>query len=461
VSGLHVPPPPGFDRSCVEPLEIYSPAQRALWLDTRPYIIVPAGRRSGKTHIATWACAREVAQVTPRFRRGIYASYRLAVLAAPTRPQAKYIWWDRIKSVIPRQVVERVSEGELALWLKTGWIVRVAGMERPQRAVGRPIDLLILDEYASMKPTVFTQWLRPAMDTRGHRGRVWLIGVPEGRNHYWERWCDAQLQTDRWGAHTWKSREVLEPSVIEQAMRDLDPREFRQQYEASFEDNAGRVYWAFDRQADVHEFPFQRSVGSDAWPWLGGMDFNVDPMTAVWGWEEPVRAPDGAIETHAFVWDCLAIPNADTAKAGREILTRCADARGRTGPGTFVMHPDPSGQARHTSQAAGRTDHAILRELGFKTSARSHAPARRDRWNATNAMFCNAKSRRRTHIHPRCTRLIRDLEGAVYAEGTSEPDERKCGQMLHITDATGYWFELRYGVGASGVGGFDPRAAYS
>jgi hypothetical protein len=255
---------------------------------------------------------------------------------------------------------------------------------------------------------------------------------------------------------------VLPAEVIAQAKRDLDERTYRQEYLASFEEAVGRVYYAFDRRHDVHDFSLPEGIGTSAIPWCGGMDFNVNPMTAVWGWEKEIRAADGVMEKHAFIWDVFAIPNADTAVAARTIKERVEEVSYGGAMGSFIMHPDPSGAARHTASAAGATDHTILRDHGFRLSFRSAAPKRRDRWNATNAMFCNAASRRRTHVHPRCTRLIRDLEGVIYREGTSEPDEAKCGQMVHVCDSLGYWFELRHMVGAgSGPGSFDPRAVFT
>jgi len=464
VSSLQIRPPSGIDPACVAPFELHVPAQRALWLDTRPYMIVPAARRSGKTHIACWALLREIANPTRGFRPGVFDTYRNAVLGAPTRAQAKLIWWDRVKALIPRDWITLLRESELLLATSTGWLVRVVGLEKP-RIAGRPVDFLILDEYGEMRPEVFTKVLRPALATRGHQGKLWLIGSPVGRNHYWNRWCDAQLKGDRWGAYTWRADEVLEPSQIEALRHDLSPRDFREQMEASWEDAAGRIYYAFDRRLDVHEFPLPPGIGTEGMPWLGGMDFNVDPMCAVWGWEQDLRAPDGRIEKHAFVYDAYWARNADTSVAAREIKLRCEQRAGRFG--AFMMHPDPSGKARKSSAVAGATDHSLLQAAGFKTASRDAAPSRRDRWNAVNGQFLNAAGRRRVHIHPSLvsdregfgtSRLITDLEGVLYKEGTSEPDEQKCGQMIHITDATGYWFELRHKVRAGdAIEMFNPR----
>ena len=59
---------------------------------------------------------------------------------------------------------------------------------------------------------------------------------------------------------------------VEFARRELDPRIFRQEYEASFETLQGRVYSNFHRDLNVSDV---EDVCGDV---LVGMDFNVNPM---------------------------------------------------------------------------------------------------------------------------------------------------------------------------------------
>lgn len=408
----------------------YHPVQRQAWIEDKRFVAIPAGRRSGKTDMAIQRTIRKALQPYPwRARFG---------LAAPTRQQAKNIFWRRLRDSIPPFLVAETSVSDLKVYLLNGSEIQVVGMEVPQRVEGFPWDGFVLDEFANMRPEAWQNHVRPALADR--QGWAWKIGVPEGRNHFWEI-CQQYQLDPTYGFYTWISADILPASEIEQLRRDLDPRTFRQELEASFEEAMGRIYYAFDRTQDVHEFPLLVSIGGDDTPWRGGIDFNVAPMCAVWGWETKERDPFGREEQHIWIWRELWMQdNADTAAAGAEIRGQCQMDRTF---GRFEMHPDPTGNRRDT-RSGGVSDHALLRQAGFKVRSRPAPPLRRNRYNAVNTMFCDGSGRRRIHIHPRCRQLIRCLEGMMYAEGSNEPDKQKSVDMDHITDALGYWVEKRH-----------------
>lgn len=60
------------------------------------------------------------------------------------------------------------------------------------------------------------------------------------------------------------------PEELEAARRRMDPRTFRQEYEASFETIRGVVYYCFDRRKIILMKPLNRSEALHI-----GMDFNV------------------------------------------------------------------------------------------------------------------------------------------------------------------------------------------
>lgn len=154
-------------------------------------------------------------------------------------------------------------------------------------------------------------------------------------------------------------------------------------------------------------------------PLLIGMDFNVNPMSAVIG----QRAGD---ECHII--DEIVLPNSNTQEMLREINRRYG---GREG----IVHPDPSADSRKTSAPVGETDLTIIERAGWPVYRT--APYKVvDRTNSVNAMLYNAQGRRRLLISPRCTHLTKALDGLTYKEGTKIPD-RSSG-LDHITDALGY-----------------------
>ncbi len=219
---------------------------------------------------------------------------------------------------------------------------------------------------------------------------------------------------------------------IAAAERELDPRSFRQEYRASFENYAGRVVYAFSRADNVKRADYDASRAVHV-----GIDFNVNPMSATI-WQEYG-------ETICQI-DEIILPTSNTDEMAGEIARRF----GRDGfePGQKMLdhicvYPDPAGAQRRTS-AGGRTDIGILLQKGFKVSVqRSHPPVR-DRMNVMNRCFRTADDKIIATVDPRCGKSIEAYERLVFRDGTAEPD--KTQGFDHLVDASGYYLFGRYGT---------------
>ena len=172
------------------------------------------------------------------------------------------------------------------------------------------------------------------------------------------------------------------------------------------DESDGQVYYAFRREEHVCEF--ERKPGSI----FIGMDFNVDPMTAVIG---------QYYDKTFWILDEFFLNNSDTYKMADE-LKRKNYAGGK-------VIPDSTGRNRKTS---GQSDFQILREAGF-TIESTHNPFVSDRVNNVNRLFQAG----RIKIHPRCRKLINDMEKVVWKN--NELDQSGTNKHLtHISDALGY-----------------------
>ena len=159
---------------------------------------------------------------------------------------------------------------------------------------------------------------------------------------------------------------------------------------------------------------------------LVGMDFNVNPMSAVIA----VRAAN-----ECLVLDSIEIMTSNTEEMADELLRRYPGRR-------IIVCPDPSGRwAKGSNAPVGQTDFTILQRHGFVVKAPPAAPIVVDRVNNAQQMFFH-NDRRRVRIHPKAKALITGLANQVYKEKTSQPD-KKSG-FDHITDACGYllWQEF-------------------
>ncbi|MBI5560565.1 MAG: hypothetical protein HY883_04765 [Deltaproteobacteria bacterium] len=383
--------------------------------------MVPAGRRSGKTELAKRRLVISLAGKKPWKDPRYFA-------AAPTRDQAKIIFWKDLKALIPRRWTRRVYESDLCIVSRFGSELWVVGLDKPERMEGVAWDGGVLDEFANMKPAAWAENIRPALSDR--KGWCWFIGVPEGLNHYKDLADYARSAVDPdWGFYTWHSSDILPDEEIEAAKRDLDPRTFRQEFEASFEGRGGRVYYAYS--AERHR---DASVTVDGkLPIIVCCDFNVDPCV----WE--LCQSDGA---KVWVFDEVSLRNTNTVEMGLEVLARYGKHKAG-----FIVYGDSTGSSRST---AGKSDYALLLGLGFRDQrVRRINPRIKDRLNAVNSLLFNTAGEVRLVHHPRCRYLRRDFESVAWVEGGGDLDKSD-REKTHATDALGYFIEYEFPLAAAG-----------
>ncbi len=394
-----------------------SAAQRTVFHSTARFRVLIAGRRFGKSFLACLILLREATN----------APNRMCWYIAPTYRQGKQILWALLKRLVPREYVDATNETDLSMHLINGSIISIRGADNPDSLRGVGLDFAALDEFAFTGSAIWHETIRPALADR--QGRALFITTPNGMG--WDYDLFMMGQENRDGFASWCFTTLDGGNVateeIEAARSSMDPRLFRQEFEASFEVLAGRVYDNFSRLS-VPDGNIDAALTDPKAELLVGQDFNVNPMATIIG----VRAAD---ELH--ILDALEIPTSNTEEVAAEIRRRYPNRR-------IIVCPDPSGRARKTSAVAGVTDFTILQRHGFVVDAPHAAPMVVDRINAVQAMLKDAAGRRRIKVHPRATALIRALDGLTYKAGTSIPD--KASGLDHLTDALGYLVWQRFNL---------------
>ncbi len=381
-----------------------SEAQAQVFRSPARFRVVCAGRRFGKTHLA----------IATALKTALEAPGRVVWFVAPSYRQAAQIGWKILKGLIPKNNAGKINETDLSIELRNGSVIALRGADNYDSLRGVGLDGLVLDEFADMSPDAWFEVLRPALSDR--QGWALFIGTPKGFNHFHTLWTRAFIM-DGWEAFQFTTLQGgrVPPEEIEAARAELDPRSFKQEYEASFESMTGLVYQNFDRAIHIRE-----DLKDTGGALLVGMDFNITPLSAVVG----VKAGD-----QLHILDEISLSNSNTQRMADELKKRY--------PGRSInVYPDPSGNARKTSADVGQTDFAILRQAGFRVIAPPKAPSVSDRINEVNALFLNAKEQHRLFIAKRCEKLIHCLEGLTYREDTMEPDKRL--GLDHLPDALGY-----------------------
>lgn len=407
--------------------------QLRLWHCDRRFALIEAGRRSGKTERAKRRGSRAA------WQNVLYADFRVA-FCAPTRDQARAIYWDDLKALQPRELVASISETRLEIVLVNGSTVSVVGMDKPERIEGPPLDWAFLDEFSSMRQGVWGRNILPALSTDGRPGRAWIYGVPRPSAEAKELAVLARKDPD-WAYFNWASSTVVSKEILDQARQTMDPLTFAQEFEAKRVSLSGRAYYAMDR--DVHVRQGVRAFYNPAAPLLVGLDFNVCPGVAAIG-QEVMHPELGLID--AWIGEVWIPKNSNTPAVCRRIAQ---DWGSHVGP--VHLDGDATGGARRTSGEA--TDWQLVDQVlrpvfrgGLFSFVPRANPLERDRTNAMNSRLRSTDGKIHTLIDADwCPRLATDLDDMQLLQGGSgELDKKMDPSLSHISDSAAYSVVRRY-----------------
>jgi hypothetical protein len=239
-------------------------------------------------------------------------------------------------------------------------------------------------------------------------------------NWSYEMYLKGKQEDKEWDSYQYTTIQggMVSKEEIEQAKQDIDIRTFRQEFEGTFENYAGSVYYNFHPVENVvkKEIDWEK-------PLHIGMDFNVDPMSAC------VAQLD---KDKIYFLDEVIIYGSNTD----EMVQELRDRYGTKIP--IIIYPDPASKQRKTS-AGGRTDLSILQNAGFKVKVKNKHPAIRDRVNAVNSKLKDSNGERHIFVSHSCKTLIKGLQRQIYKENTNIPDKED--GFDHMNDALGYMID--------------------
>lgn len=399
------------------------PEQIALITDNKRFKAVPAGRRSGKTERAKRYLAK-IAMRTP----GLYFA------AAPTRDQAKKIWWKDLKKLTFQPTHEKdPGETDLILFLPNGSEIHVIGLDKPERIEGQPWTGGIIDEIADVKKDAWNTNIYPALSTFNpsdpdYRPWCWLIGVPDGLNHFFDICEQAKTDPD-WGIYHWTSDRILPKDVIEAAKRSMSAQQFRQEYQASFETAQGVVYPDFDQRLNHTK----EKINPDL-PICWTHDFNYTPLSS---------AIIQEIKNQVLVLDEIVLESAVAQNTADEFVDKFKTHRNKE---VFIFgdYSGTSGEI-HNQSSDYKVIENTLRRNGWKVTRKVKPnPLIRDGQNSLRALICNAIGERRLFVSENCKYVKSGLSRVQLKKGSAFQEE-EC-EFQHITTALRYFAHAKYPI---------------
>lgn len=203
---------------------------------------------------------------------------------APLLKQAKDVAWDMLKhySAPLKQAGAEFNETELRLDLPNGGRVRLYGADNPDSLRGIYLDGVVMDEPAQMRPSMWTEVVRPALSDRS--GWATFIGTPAGKNEFWEIAERAKANPDEWFYLNLRASEtgLIAPDELRDALAQMGPDRYEQEYECSFEAAIQGAYYADQlkrsrEEGRISRVPAERGiVVHTAW------DLGMADSTAIW-----------------------------------------------------------------------------------------------------------------------------------------------------------------------------------
>ncbi|NYT67966.1 terminase large subunit domain-containing protein [Pusillimonas noertemannii] len=392
--------------------------------------LVPAGRRSGKTERFKRFLVKQANRVP-----GPYFA------AAPTHDQAKKIFWDDLKAfTLSAAHAKRPSESDRIIFLPNGSEIHVIGLDKPQRIEGIPWKGGGIDEFADVKSTAWEANILPALNTVNpldpeYRAWCWLLGVPDGLNHYYDLCSAAETgQNPDFAVFHWKSAEILPPDVIAAMKRAMSAKQFRQEFEASFETASGRIYEDYSKANHTKEViqPHEQLM------WMH--DQNFTPLSSAIGVR---RGQDG---NDLYLLDEIVLTSAVSKQSALEFVEKFKGHRNKH----VLIYGDPAGQAgeKH-GHASDYTDiEGVLKANGwtYTRKVRPAHPAIKDRQNAMRAKIRTADGHISLFVNPVTAKWCdKGLATVQLKEGSTFQEDQK-NQYQHITTAIGYCVDREWPV---------------
>ncbi len=390
-------------------ITLTNPQHKVSSSDKRFRVLI-SGRRFGKTYL----CISEMMKYASQVNQNIW-------YCAPTFKMARDICWLPLKQILHQfNWVDDINESNLTIKIrKSNSRISLKGCENFDNLRGTGINFLIMDEFADIPELAWSEVLRASVaDTEG---KVLFTGSPRGYGNWSYRMYLKGKQDKEWDSFQFTTLQGgrVSKEEIERAKEDLDIRTFRQEFEGTFENYAGAVYYNFHPVDNVIEKEIDWKK-----PLHIGMDFNVDPMSCA------VAQID---KDKIYFIDEIVVYSSNTDEMCQEIR----DRYGTKMP--IFIYPDPACRQRKTS-AGGKTDLSILQNAGFNVKAKfKHTPIR-DRVNNVNSRLKSADGKRHIFVSNTCKLMIKGLQQQIYKIGTNIPDKEQ--GYDHMNDAIGYLIDV-------------------
>jgi phage terminase large subunit len=308
----------------------------------------------------------------------------------PTFTQAKRIAWAYLKDYSEHLWSKPASESELRVNLHGDRTIYCLGADNPDSLRGMYLDGAVMDEYALWRPSVFSTIIRPALSDRNGWGV--FASTPRGKNLFYSEYKRALKDKAYYYNLTLRASEsgIIHPLELEALRKDMDPEEYAQEYECSFDAALKGAIYAEEINLVFAESRVRLGLYDSNLPTHVVFDLGFTDATVAIYWQE---APDGTIR----------LVNVE-ATNGKDIfhhIDRIVAFKGQGELGSVWLPHDAKARNLQTGKS-------IVEQFLDNDIRPSMVPGHkvRDRISATRLMFP------RVHIEEECSEdLLEALKG--------------------------------------------------
>jgi PBSX family phage terminase large subunit len=378
------------------------------------YLMLFGGSRSGKTFLL----------IRSIIIRACKEKSRHIILRLHFNHVKTSIWLDTLPRVIKvcfPDLVVQWNKSDFFVTMPNGSEIWCSGLDdekRMEKILGREFSTIYYNECSQLSYNHIQLSITRLAEKNNLKKKAYFDSNPATKRH-WTYWffvkgvhpeTGEKVDQSKYASMLMNPEDNLE-NIDEEylsLLNSLDEKQRKRFLLGEFNDDSdGQAYYPFNRDINVRSTDPAIRQGTQ----LVGMDFNVQPMTAVCCYY---------INKTFYIIDEVFLENSDTYKMAAEL-------KGRGYKGSRV-YPDSTGANRKTS---GRSDHAILNEDGF-TVVNTRNPFVTDRVNNVNRLLRDG----RIIIDPKCKKLINDLEKVTWKN--DDLDQKTDKMLTHISDALGY-----------------------
>jgi len=400
------------------------------------YAVVCASRGFGKSYLAATAAILACQEL---INMPADIPNKNVAIIAPTYQQCVDIYFPLIAYQLGlADHCDKMSAHSGTFWLPNNVVLKLWSYEASSRMRGSGQYFVVCDETTSwrgagstakeswesvIQPCITTRWSEQMAEVHGapSPGRALIISTPLGMDYFYEQFNFQERDPD-WKSYrfTYRDSPYLDPLEIEKTKHTIDALKFQREYEASFEDSGNTVFYNFNRTTNVQPLDYF-DAKEDVHV---AIDFNVGIMASV-----------------AFAVRGGQIHVLDEFQGHPDTETLAKHLAEKYKGHKIITYPDPSGRARKSSAAVGRTDFSILKSHGLATLARSRAPAIADSVQAVNRMLKTADDKVHFFVAPNCVNTIKSIERTSWKENNPE------ALIIDKTEGIEHWTDgIRYAV---------------